>query len=88
MKLSLEDKELLLGYGYLEKDFDQIEEAIKATTFVMNNEKISLNKTIEVLGKEKFLNGIGRSAFHWSAYRKNKDGQGVYFDSSVIFRWN
>jgi hypothetical protein len=46
--------------------------------------KISQEKALEILGREEYLSGISRSAFHWSAVRDN-NGETVYFDSSKLF---
>jgi hypothetical protein len=88
MKLTNEDKQLLEKWGYPDSDFEQIEEALKTTITVyeMNNIKISRAKAIEILGREVWLSGVGRSAFHWSAYRENEEKQGVFFNSSRLFK--
>lgn len=86
MKLTKQDKELLTNWGYPKEDFEQIEEATRKTVYEMNDEKISTNTVIEVLGRETYLSGISRSAFHWSSYRENENGQGVHFDSSRLFK--
>lgn len=88
MKLTVADKELLKKWGYPEKDFEQIEMATEAkcTTYEMNGEKISATKAIEVLGREAYLSGIGRSAFHFTSFRENDNGQGVHFNSSKLFK--
>ena len=87
MKLTKKDKELLSSWGYPEKDFKQIEEATRKTRYeLLNDGEVSQIEAIEILCRETYLNGICRSAFHWSAVRKNKKGQGVYFDSSRLFQ--
>ena len=85
MKLNKEDKQLLKDWGYPEDDFRQIEEATTKTKYELGDEKISRTKVIEILGRELYLSGIARSAFHWSAYRTNENGQGIYFNSSKLF---
>lgn len=93
MKLTKEDKNLLSGWGYPEDDFEQIERALaktKTTYELFNDEnnedkEISREEAIEILGRETYLSGIGRSAFHWSSVRENEEGQKVYFDSSKLF---
>ena len=47
---------------------------------------ISQKKAIELLGRESFLSGIARSAFHWSAVRHINDNEYIYFDSSKFFK--
>ena len=86
MKLTHEGKELLTEWGHKEENFNQIERATTKTTYEMNGNKISANKALEILGRETYLSGISRSAFHWSACRDNGKGQTVYFDSSKLFK--
>jgi hypothetical protein len=85
MKLTKTDKELLTKWGYPEEDMNQIEEATTKTVYELNDKKISCKKALEVLGREEFLSGISRSAFHWSSARNNEKGETVYFDSSKLF---
>lgn len=88
MKLTSKDKEILIGFGYEEKDLDQIEMATlsKYTSYKLDNKKISLKTVLELLDREAYLSGIGRSAFHWSSARETKDGRVIYFDSSKLFK--
>lgn len=85
MKLNNKDREYLRKCGYKESDFNQIEEATGKTVYEMNDKKISTKKALEILGREIFLSGISRSAFHWSACRENEKGDEVYFNSSKLF---
>ena len=91
MKLTNVDKEMLLNNGYTEEDFPQIEAAMlkKNTKYKLNDKLISREEAITILGREKYVSGISRSAFHWSAVRPVKEGSDkelVYFDSSNLFR--
>ena len=91
MKLTKEDKALLTAWGHKEEDLKQIERATTKTTYELssggiNRGKISLTEVLDILGREKYLSGISRSAFHWSACRENEKGQRVYFDSSKLFQ--
>jgi hypothetical protein len=86
MKLTSGDKELLIKWGHNEEDLNQIEEAITKTVYEMNGKKITIDKAIDILGRETYLSGISRSAFHWSACRENEKGQEIYFDSSKLFK--
>lgn len=110
MKLTENDKKQLKENGYIESDFPQIERAMQKskTTYKAvhmgtgEKETISREKAIEILGRETWLSGISRSAFHWSATRDNMRGyskpksadyvvtqmptQIVYFDSSNLFK--
>ena len=93
MKLTKADKEYLKDIGYAVRDFEQIEKATGKTTYTMVDEntgkrtKINTEKVIEVLGRESYLSGISRSAFHWSCVREtDKIGVLIYFDSSRLFK--
>lgn len=90
--LTKEHKEIISIFGYPERDFAQIEKALKYTDFELydqiktEDEKITIEQAIEILGEELFLSGICRSAFHWSATRENEKGQKVYFNSSRLYK--
>lgn len=85
--LTEEDTETLLENGYLKEDLLQIDEAIPITVYQMvGGKKISYKTAQKRLGREEFLSGIGRSAFHGSAMRTCTDGQMVLFDSGALFR--
>lgn len=92
--LTEEDRNTLAGYGYPSTDFAQIEEAANRSTYTVepkgeNEERKAVNvwEVIDLLGRETFLSGIGRSAFHWNCGRDNPETEvSVYFDSSVLFK--
>ena len=89
--LTDEDKRTLRKFGYPKSDFKQIEEAANRSTYSIESDTkpktINVWEAIDLLGREKFLSGIGRSAFHWDCRRENPDtGVSVDFDSSVLFR--
>lgn len=88
MKLTNEDKELLVSLGYPEDDFEQIEAATVVTTYKLNHkEKITRDKAIELLGRRTYLSGISRSAFHFTSCRQVEGtGDVVAFDSSKLFK--
>lgn len=91
MKLTNEDKALLLHWGYTEKDFAQIEEAFQKskTNYELGDFRISREEAIRLLGRRQWLSGIARSAFHWTAAREvpmSMSGEVVYFDSSNLFK--
>lgn len=89
MKLTKEDKSLLKKWGHPEEDILQIEKAVKISRYIYSCKdkeiSISQEEAIKSLGRELFLSGISRSAFHWSALRVNNNVK-VYFDSSRLFR--
>lgn len=70
----------------------QIEAAVSKTVYSLaikgESTKISRKKAIEILGREKWLSGMDRSAFHRSATYTTNDGKTVYFDSRRFFREN
>lgn len=80
MKLTSEDKELLLSLGHTEKDFGQIEEAMSKTIYEEKGKRISRKQVLEKMSRTEWLSGISRSAFHYTAMRS-----GVLFDSSRLF---
>ena len=87
MKLTTSDKALLSEWGFPDKDFAQIEEAFSNTTYTLSDDtQLSRKATIERLGREVYLLGIARSAFHWTAARKDTEGHTIYFDSSSLFK--
>lgn len=110
MKLTNEDKKQLKENGYTENDFPQIERAMQKsiTTYKVFNlkteksEKISREQAIKILGRDVWLSGIARSAFHWDTSRDNMRGYFkpntadyvitqqpthiVHFDSSKLFK--
>ena len=91
MKLTSEDKSLLRQLGYPDKDFPQIESAmqVRCTKYELGSKAISRDRAIALLGRRKYLAGLSRSAFHYTAAQligeNEKDGI-VYFDSSRLFK--
>lgn len=91
MKLTNEDKTLLLDWGYTEEDFAQIEEAFQKnkTKYKLGSTSISRDEALRLLGRRQYLSGIARSAFHYTAAREvpmSMSGEVVYFDSSKLFQ--
>ena len=86
MKLTENDNKRLLSWGFLEKDFVQIEEATRKTKYTLDDQVITQREALRVLGRKTYLSGISRSAFHYSASRTSEDGRNVLFDSSALFR--
>ncbi|MEG0898369.1 MAG: hypothetical protein RSF40_01485 [Oscillospiraceae bacterium] len=89
MKLTAEDKKLLKKWGHKTSDYPQIEKAMnKGITIYeldLNDGYVSRDEAIVLLGREVYLSGVARSAFHWSAARETKDKRTIYFDSSRLF---
>lgn len=71
------------------EDKEQIKRALKCTKYRLCGDytttKISRKEAIEILGKELFVSGLERSAFHWTALRTNGD-KSILFDSSDLFK--
>ena len=94
MELTKEDKAYLLSINESEQYFPQIEEAMEVTKYELTDadgketiRRISRKEAIDLLGRETWLNGLDRSAFHWTAMRQTKDNTGyVLFDSSKLCR--
>ncbi len=110
MRLTETDKKQLIENGHTKRDFKQIEEAMQKskTKYEAENlltgevKRISREEAIQILGREAWLNGISRSAFHWDATQDNMRGYFkpksadyvvtqmpthiVYFDSSNLFK--
>lgn len=94
MKLTNKDKKYLLSIGYVENDLEQIGSIAKYTKYEMFTKKdesivttITQKKAIELLGRNTFLSGLGRTAFHHSAVRYNDEGTiYVVFDGSKFFK--
>ena len=95
-KLTNKDKKLLKEWGYSDEDMLQIEEGanVGTITFTYKANKsqehiITPQKAIRIIGREQFLSGLSRSAFHWSAIRyvKGNDKNGfVYFRMENLFK--
>ena len=91
MKLSKKDKTYLLSIGCREIDFRQIENVISKTRYYLykvrgNEEKrIGREVVINLIGRESFLSGINRSAFHYTAVRYVDADKAIHFDSSRYF---
>ena len=91
MKLTSEDKDLLRQWGFDDKDFPQIELATQTryTKYQIGNKSISRGRALDLLGRRKYLSGIARSAFHYTAARtvgENEESGVVFFDSSRLFK--
>lgn len=88
MKLTQEIKRIFTEFGYDEEDFAQLESATqsKNTICIYCGEKITHQQAIDILGLREYLSGISCSAYHGGAYRKNANGDAVFFNSERMFR--
>ena len=79
-KLTRKDMAVLRSWGHDRKEYKQIEVCANICIYTDNNEHtMSYKDAIEILGREQFLSGISRAAFHWTSYREDH-ASGVYFD--------
>lgn len=91
MKLTKKDKTYLLSIGCSENDFQQIENAISKTKYLLysirgnEQKRIGRKVVINLIGREAFLSGINRSAFHYTAVRYVDADNAIHFDSSRYF---
>ena len=85
MRWSNEDTKLLQDWGYSQEDIEQIKQARKFVVLEVKDKKISIDKAIEILGREDFLSGLSRASFHFTSIRKNDKGDSVYFDCRKMF---
>lgn len=86
MKLTESDRKYLKKTGHKKKEIDRIEVATSLTRYEYGGKLICDVTAAELLGREAYLSGIARSAFHWSAARKTPGGETVFFDSSALFQ--
>ncbi len=60
--------------------------AIRRSTYTVDDKKITTKEAIKIVGEEAFLSGICRSAFHYTSCREDANGTVVYFNSRILFR--
>ena len=83
-----------LAAQQLADELRQLEEAADVTTYELCDadcrkviRKISRETAIRRLGRETWLSGLVRSAFHWTATRQTADGKNyIMFDSRKLFK--
>lgn len=78
------DYNFLKSIGYIEDDFAQLEEAAHECKYELWRKdypsKIrTRDEIIKILGRHRWLSGLGRAAFHATSVR-NKGNINVYFD--------
>lgn len=94
MKLTDSDVAFLKSIGETDpEDIAQVEKATTKTRYTLydksngSTKQIGLHQAIELLGREAFLSGLDRSAFHWDSIRESADGRyTVGFDSRALFK--
>lgn len=94
-KLTELEKQRLRDDGEDDDSIRQIEECAltKYTVYYLydisskNLGRISRSKTIELLGRERFISGLHRSSFHFTSMRTSLDGKfEIIFDTSKYFK--
>ena len=97
MDFTKQDKAYILKlYGGTQKTFDedigQIGQAAEVTEYTIysgngDDEKpITKLGVIRKIGREGWLSGLVRSAFHWTSTRETPDGRFIHFDSRKLFK--
>jgi hypothetical protein len=79
-------EEILQSAGVQERDFLQVFAAEKFCKFEQNGRRISRKRALELLGKEKYIQGLQRAAFHCTAAQIADDGTEVVFDCHDFFK--
>ena len=77
-----------------QEDRKQIAEAVEKTRYYrykdddIESKAIPLTRAgvIRLLGRETWLGGIVRSAFHWTSAREDDKGRTIFFDSRSLFK--
>lgn len=89
MKLSADDKQYLIGCGYLEQDIPQIEKVISVIKYTEikdgKRKRVPRKYVLENMKRADWLSGVGRATFHWTAMRETNGGASIYFDASKHF---
>ena len=92
MTLTEKDKALFLSWDYTESDLSQLQDAVNEVRLTLINcddeQRITKREAIRILGRETFLSGIGRAAFHATSARESSDGKIVYFDLHKWWRYD
>lgn len=84
--LSEQDIKILKTLNYSNSDIIQIDKAVTKTNYTLDNKRISHKEARVILGDDKFLSGIARSAFHFTAARETNNKKLILFDSSRLFK--
>lgn len=90
MRLNKEDKARLKAMGHSDSDMEQLQAAANKTKYEMlcvgGAREVGVREVIDEIGRDEWLAGISRSAFHWSATRFNNDKSvRIDFDSSAVW---
>lgn len=85
-KLTKQDKKMLLNWGHAEQDFPWIQKAANSGCRYKNEkgEQLTTEQVIKILGREEWLSGLARAAYHWTSERVH-NGIWVSFDCSSMY---
>lgn len=89
MRLTEDERLMLMQMGYPAEDFPQIREAAlaKNTVYKLNGKKrITADDVVRMIGLHEYLSALARSAFHWNTTRDLPNGGYIEFDSSRMFK--
>lgn len=75
------DKEYLKSLGEDEAHIRQIESAVRRTVFKYRGQRITRDKAIDLLGRERFLSGMQRCTYHQTAVRTTDGEETVFFET-------
>ena len=84
--LSEQDIKVLKALNYSNSDIIQIDKSVTKTNYTLDNKRISHKEARIILGNDKFLSGIARSAFHFTAAREANNKKLILFNSSKLFK--
>lgn len=92
MKLTTEEKNHLAKMAVKDEDIAQIEAAANVTKYTLcdrhGNDIRNLTRAsvIRCIGRDRWLDGLVRSAFHWTCVMSFGEDESIYFDSKKLFR--
>ena len=91
LRFTKQDEDWFLNSGHPQSDIKQLKDAFREVKLTltdhktMKETKITRSKAVEILGRETYLSGISRAAFHMTSYRESQDGRySVYFS---LYHW-
>lgn len=94
MKLTKEDKKRLLEMGHPEEELEHLQKAANIAKYKIyansddeRDKRIGAREAVALLGRDTWLSGISRAAFHWDCARTTLDGRHeIDIDCSALFR--
>lgn len=66
--------------------YREVTNTFNGTTYADDEEPITREEAIKLLGRENFLSGVARSCFHYTAVRVVDGDVRVHFDSHNLFK--